>query len=546
MAADGGRLRTARATQACVMCKTRKKKCNKSLPSCGYCIQKELDCVYALIPRSRNHATPTVNNHYAALSSGTRQRLKIVSSDTILSSNLLSNQTTDEVPESQVYSEVHGIIRATGQFVDDISARYFQDFHRHLPIISRIRFYNNLITLGVTPAADFSVLLLTICLITHAPALGYQPKHDVNQSVKQQSLYLPAKSLFAQVQVSCSSSIPLIQAGLLLAIYEYTHGRAEDAFVTIAGSARMAYAARIHARDNYQTQMTPAASHNTNGDILLQAEEAANTWWGIVIYERAFFSEAAVLDQPLVARFPGRDPRLPIESHVLDQLDILEPESLPNIPVSCLTSLKVGGFGRTAQATCLLDQVLKGFDTADIDSRLLLLDRLDTNIQAFLSLVMSQAQGQSGVLSCAAINIAIRALFTLHWHILNLDPQAVRANFIPLEEWYKRSLGVLDTATKMVVEIAETLVAASPANTATQPIDAMPPMYPYIARAALRHIHSSTRSEGVDCMSSAEDVLQTSLDRYFQRWGVSDGWTRDKTDPTSQFSGRALSQAILC
>jgi hypothetical protein len=170
--------------------------------------------------------------------------------------------------------------------VDDISARYFQHFHRHLPIISRTRFYNNLTTLGVAPAADFSVLLLTLCLITYAPALGYPSEHGTIRSVEQQSLYLTARSLFCQVQVSCSSSVPLIQAGLLLAVYEYTHGRPDDAFVTIAGSARMAYAARIHDLDGHQKQMAHTARDNADTYLLLQAEEEANTWWGIVIFER--------------------------------------------------------------------------------------------------------------------------------------------------------------------------------------------------------------------------------------------------------------------
>jgi hypothetical protein len=78
----------------------------------------------------------------------------------------------------------------------------------------------------------------------------------------------------------------------------------------------------------------------------------------------------------------------------------------------------------------------------------------------------------------------------------------------------------------MAVDIAENLIAASPANTATCMVDGMPPMYPYIARAALRHIHSRTQREDVDWVRSAEDVLQTSLDKYFQRWSVSDDWTR--------------------
>jgi hypothetical protein len=134
--------------------------------------------------------------------------------------------------------------------------------------------------LAAAPTADVSILLLAICLITHIPALGYQPKNDATGSVKQQSLYLTTKSLFAQIQASCSPSVPLIQSSLLLAMYEYTNSRPDDAFVTLAGSARMAYALRLH----YPTQNAPA-----DPDSLLKAEETANVWWGIVILERYVF-----------------------------------------------------------------------------------------------------------------------------------------------------------------------------------------------------------------------------------------------------------------
>jgi hypothetical protein len=262
-----------------------------------------------------------------------------------------------------------------------------------------------------------------------------------------------------------------------------------------------------------------------------------------------------VSDQPLLTSFPGANTRLPIEAQVLDQLDILQPESLPNTPVSCLTLPEVGGFGRAAQAICLLDQVLKGFEIADIDSRLLLLDRLDANIQSFLSLVMTQChQGQPGVF-CAAMHIAIRsvhslfspvkfnspfpfhyqkqwsnippnrALFTLHRHILDQPSQAIIANFIPQEEWNKRSQEALDTVTKMVVEIAEIPITASAANTPTKMIDSMPPIFPYIVRAALKHIHISAQREDVGWLRSEEGVLRTSLGKYFQRWGVNDNPT---------------------
>lgn len=117
-----------------------------------------------------------------------------------------------------------------------------------------------------------------------------------------------------------------------------------------------------------------------------------------------------VSDQPLVTVFPGGDARLPIESQVLDQLDLLDQKPLLNTPVSFLTSPNIGGFSRTAQATSLLDQVFKSFNTQDIDSRLFQLDRLDTSLQAFLSLVIPLARGKCAQF-CAAINIAIRLVY---------------------------------------------------------------------------------------------------------------------------------------
>lgn len=114
-----------------------------------------------------------------------------------------------------------------------------------------------------------------------------------------------------------------------------------------------------------------------------------------------------------------------------------------------------------------------------------------------------------------------RALFTLHWHILDQHPQVVRANFKPLEEWHRRSQEALDAVTKMVVDIAESLVATSSANTATYTVDAMPPMYSYVARAALKNIRSSTQREDGGWLRNAENVLQSSLDKYLERWSVS-------------------------
>lgn len=192
--------------------------------------------------------------------------------------------------QANLYLQIHGLIRQTGQYVDDVSARYFQSIHRYFPMISRARFHDNLITLGGTPPAGFSILLLAICLTTSSPELERRVRTttDIKRQIDRRSLYLAARSLFAQAQASFSPSVHLIQAGLLLAIYEYVIGRPDEAFTSIAACARMAYATRIHLCSCALPPWPWTSMLSADADIhlKLQAHEAANTWWGVIICER--------------------------------------------------------------------------------------------------------------------------------------------------------------------------------------------------------------------------------------------------------------------
>jgi len=67
----------------------------------------------------------------------------------------------------------------------------------------------------------------------------------------------------------------------------------------------------------------------------------------------------------------------------------------------------------------------------------------------------------------------------------------------------------------MVIDIAESLCVSE------RMLDGMPPMYPYIARAALRYIESEAGMEDGGWLERGGEVLRGSLGRYFGRWGVS-------------------------
>jgi hypothetical protein len=174
--------------------------------------------------------------------------------------------------QTSLYVHVNGLIRSTGQFVDDISARYFKGIHRFTPTIARARFHDELITLGATPAADLSVLLLCMCLVAPDP-------ESTSDSASVRKLYLAARSIFAQLQGVLATSVHLIQAGILLAICEYIQDESDTALATLASCVRMAYAARIHHR---ALPLEPGADARAQVEGL----EARNTWWSVAIWER--------------------------------------------------------------------------------------------------------------------------------------------------------------------------------------------------------------------------------------------------------------------
>ncbi|KIA75685.1 hypothetical protein HK57_00546 [Aspergillus ustus] len=477
-----------RPKEACVTCKTRKKKCDKALPSCSYCTGKNLDCRYVAVPRRRAYPSPSTDSssHTAAAD------LHGLTSETS-GRSVQANRALTESPSSvrpalyrahlasleDVYISVQNLIRSTGEFIDDLTSRYFRTFHTHLPIIARTRFQDSFITTGSTPSPDSSVLLLVICLITYIPNADSGPQNGRTPPITRQSLCLATKALLAQVHGSMKPSVPLIQATLLLATYEYASGKPEVALATIATCARMAYAARIHIRLQCTTDATSR----------LEAEEAWNTWWGISISERAFMCEAGTLDQPLTTSFPSEEARLPVDRVILDRGDFINPDTIPDIPISaCPTATNVGGFGRAAQTACLVDRMFKAMPIQEVTTALPLLESVDAKLQSSLGVILNQGLDRSWHY-CTALAVTLRSLYTLHNHILHLLCQPISVSSRPLDEWNQSSLAALDTATTMAIDMARWHYTSLPAE---RPPD-ISPVHIYVVRAAMEHLRARRR-----------------------------------------------------
>jgi hypothetical protein len=102
---------------------------------------------------------------------------------------------------------------------------------------------------------------------------------DNGLSPTESHLYLTTKYQFSLfLSLSCPS-IEMVQAGILIALYEYAQGATDMSYVTIGSCATLAYLLGLH-----QASHTPSIMTGENQRV---DEERNCTWWAIVALDRS-------------------------------------------------------------------------------------------------------------------------------------------------------------------------------------------------------------------------------------------------------------------
>jgi len=130
----------------------------------------------------------------------------------------------------------------------------FYDLHLRSPFQSR---------------PDVVLLLLSLKLITTLPPTS--PRNP------RTPLYHAVKHFCLQVEGSSIFSLPVLQAAVLIALYELGHGIYPAAFLSIGVCARYAHALGINCSRSLQTRRVLT---------LVEVEERRKIWWAIVILDR--------------------------------------------------------------------------------------------------------------------------------------------------------------------------------------------------------------------------------------------------------------------
>lgn len=120
---------------------------------------------------------------------------------------------------------------------------------------------------------DF-LLLMCLCLIVQRPDKQSPEGYMANEQ------YHAVKHYFCReiADNANNPSLTLIQAGVLLATYEYGHGMINDAYNTIYSCVSSSITLGLHCQEHLQDmEVGPAWRHKP---------EALRVWWAVVISER--------------------------------------------------------------------------------------------------------------------------------------------------------------------------------------------------------------------------------------------------------------------
>lgn len=248
-----------RARHACKICRTRKKACDKRLPACEYCSHRQITCSY-------EWASAAGNFDYG------RE----------LFTPARPNPINDDL-DQLVFAYVCDVHKIIGLPLLSALERYLSGPHKWLPILHPDLVLSEVAAISSsTPPADFSILLLAICLL--AVPSG-RSSYLVRTHIRSSQFYPTLKRLFLHVQLSLCASKALVQAGLLMSAYEFASGRLAMASISISGCARMAYTCNIDIGANVVRNTGMTAS----------IPEQVNIWWGLVVLERSLSSPSTLM-----------------------------------------------------------------------------------------------------------------------------------------------------------------------------------------------------------------------------------------------------------
>lgn len=299
------------AQLACEPCRKGKRRCDRVLPNCGLCSRKGVGCVYLsrrqarqtrrkpiqTRSESRLAATATPNNLSSSSANASRSNSRVDSQVSYRSTPFVNLElpatSEDTTSATALYfiaphifqqaqlelPQIHLSIPANlSPFQNDssrirsIAYTFFDSIHWWMPIISKKGFFAHLLNPLSQRRSELGLLIICMQLYCEAdlnPGAGTLDAHN---------LYHNAKRLHFEMEASGVLSLRVLQAGILIALYELGQAIYPAAYLTVGSCARYATAIGV---DKLREDETSSGYGNTR-----EVEERRRAWWIILFLDR--------------------------------------------------------------------------------------------------------------------------------------------------------------------------------------------------------------------------------------------------------------------
>lgn len=233
---DSGLPQTSKLS--CFSCRNRKQRCDRHLPSCSRCkryasrelvsMRKNraktsyrllLDCVYPRRDSQGLNAEPGAG--IVPSLSRVKPEIKRLRDDLLCLTTQLCQ------PHSPQFISCHG------QLFTSMLESHFSTTHMWLPLVQKTSVAERLDGSQTHQSPAFLPMLLAICL-NSKEVCGMGSLQSLEEA-----LFAAAKRYYWGSQPTSAPAMELIVAGILLSTYEYGHGLAQEAYMTISTCTAM-------------------------------------------------------------------------------------------------------------------------------------------------------------------------------------------------------------------------------------------------------------------------------------------------------------------
>ena len=161
-------------------------------------------------------------------------------------------------------------ILGSRQGVENVVAYYFNSTNIWFTIIEKDVFQSRVEDMWSNPSAETGIVILSMFLATRTP----QANHP---SAMTDGLYISTKTLFSLIQSKLPLSVSLMQAQLLIAMYEFAHSMPQQAYMSIGQCYQMSKAFGWHNKLFWTEERQRMAARDLKLCSIL--------WWAIVFVD---------------------------------------------------------------------------------------------------------------------------------------------------------------------------------------------------------------------------------------------------------------------